>query len=91
VTELLDPGSDDGIAEHWFNVALSDARSNRLRLIELRAAISLAGLWKTNGKRREAQAVLRPIISAFTEGLDCQDLTAAMALLDSLDVAERKT
>src|ERR1700686_422279 len=82
VIELLDPGSDDAIAEHWFNVALTDARSNGLRLIELRAATSLAGLWKANGKHREVQDVLRPIVSAFTEGLDCQDMTAAMALLD---------
>ncbi|MGF6634778.1 AAA family ATPase [Paraburkholderia sp. MM6662-R1] len=87
VTELLDPGSDEGIAEHWFNVALTDARSIGLSLIELRAATSMASLWKANGKRREAQDVLRPVVSAFTEGLDCQDMTAAVALLDSLDVA----
>ena len=91
VTELLDPGSDDAIAEHWFKLALTDSRSIGSRLIELRAATSMASLWKANGKRREAQDVLRPVVSAFTEGLDCQDVTAAIALLDSLDVADRKT
>lgn len=91
VTELLDPGSDEGIAEHWFNVAMTDARSIGSSLIELRAATSIASLWKANGKRQEEQDVLRPVVNAFTEGLDCQDMTAAVALLDSLDVAERKT
>ncbi|MFM0174733.1 adenylate/guanylate cyclase domain-containing protein [Paraburkholderia sediminicola] len=91
VTELLDSGSDDAIAEHWFNVALTDSRSVGSRLIELRAATSLASLWKANGKRREAQDVLRPVVSTFTGGLDCQDVTAAIALFDSLDVTDRKT
>lgn len=84
VTELLDPGSDSGIAEHWFNLALTDARSHGVRLIELRAAMSLARLWNANGKQREAQAVLQPVVGVFTEGLDCQDMTEAFALLDGL-------
>jgi hypothetical protein len=91
VTELLFSGSGDATGEHWFNVALTDSRSVGSRLMELRAATSLASLWKANGKRREAQDLLRPVVSAFTEGLDCQDVTAAVALLDSLDVADRKT
>jgi hypothetical protein len=33
--------------------------------------------------------VLEPVVSAFTEGLHCQDVTAAIALLDSLDVGRK--
>jgi hypothetical protein len=91
VTELLDPGSDARVAEHWFNVALTDARSLGLILVELRAAMSLASLWKADGKCRQAQVVLGRVVSACTEGLDCQDVTAAIALLDSLDDVDRKT
>lgn len=86
VTELLFSGTDDATGEHWFNVALTDSRSVGSRLMELRAATSLASLWKANGKRREARDLLRPVVSTFTEGLDCQDVTAAIALLDSLDM-----
>jgi hypothetical protein len=85
VTEMLDPESGDAIAEHWFDVALTDARSYGLRLNELRAAMALASLWKANGNHREAQDLLRPVTSAFTEGFDCPDMKAAIALLDSLD------
>ncbi|GJH13212.1 AAA family ATPase [Caballeronia novacaledonica] len=91
VTELLDPGSDARVAEHWFNVALTDARSLGLTLVELRAAMSLASLWKADGKCRQAQVVLGRVVSACAEGLDCQDVTAAIALLDSLDDVDRKT
>jgi hypothetical protein len=90
VTELVDPEADERLAEHWFNVALTDARSIGLSLIELRAATSIASLWKTNGKCREAQDVLRPVVGAIGEGFDCEDVTAAVALLASLDVAERR-
>jgi class 3 adenylate cyclase/tetratricopeptide (TPR) repeat protein len=89
VTELLDPKSDGDIAEHWLKLALTDSRSIGSRLIELRAATSLATLWKTHGKCREARDVLEPVVSAFTEGLHCQDVTAAIALLDSLDVGRK--
>jgi hypothetical protein len=53
--------------------------------------MSLASLWKADGKCRQAQVVLGRVVSACTEGLDCQDVTAAIALLDSLDDVDRKT
>jgi class 3 adenylate cyclase/tetratricopeptide (TPR) repeat protein len=90
VTELLDPPSDEGTAEHWFHVSLTDARSLGLKLVELRSATYIASLWKANGKHREAQGMLEPVLSAFTEGLDCDVVTTAVTLLDSLEVGERK-
>jgi predicted ATPase len=50
----------------------------------LRAAISLAGLWRAQGKRPEAYDLLAPIYDWFTEGFDTLDLKQAKALLDEL-------
>jgi class 3 adenylate cyclase/tetratricopeptide (TPR) repeat protein len=90
VTEALAPGSDHASAEHWFNVALTDSRSHGLRLIELRAATSVARLWKADGKRRQADDMLRPVVSAFSEGMGRPDIAAAIALLDGIDIATPK-
>jgi predicted ATPase len=50
----------------------------------LRAATSLAQLWRNQGKRREARDVLAPVYGWFTEGFDTPDLKEAKALLDEL-------
>ncbi len=87
VTELLDPNAEVGVAEQWLHTALAEARSRGARLIELRAAPSLAGLWQRQGKRREAHDLLGPIFGGFTEGFDCADLKEARALLDGLEAS----
>ncbi len=51
---------------------------------ELRAATSLARLWRDQGKRAEAHDLLAPIYDWFTEGFDTADLKEAKALLDEL-------
>ena len=50
----------------------------------LRAAISLAGLWRSQGKRQQARELLAPVYGWFTEGFDTLDLKEAKALLDDL-------
>jgi predicted ATPase len=50
----------------------------------LRAAISLTRLWRDQGKRTEARALLSPVYGWFTEGFDKADLKEAKALLDEL-------
>jgi hypothetical protein len=52
--------------------------------LELRAAMSLSGLWQTQGKREEARQLLAEIYRWFTEGFDTADLKAAKTLLDEL-------
>ena len=84
VTELLDPDAAAGVAEQWVRTTVSDARSRGARLIELRAANSLAGLWQREGKRREAHDLLGPIFGGFTEGFDAADLKEAKTMLDAL-------
>jgi len=46
--------------------------------------MSMAGLWRDQGKRDEARELLAPIYGWFTEGFDTLDLKQAKALLDEL-------
>jgi predicted ATPase len=55
------------------------SRSQRARAFELRAATSLARLWRDQGKRAEARDLLAPICGWFTEGFDTPDLREAKA------------
>ena len=51
---------------------------------ELRAALSLARLWRDQGKVRQARELLAPVYDWFTEGFDTRDLKEAKALLAEL-------
>ena len=51
---------------------------------ELRAAMSMARLWRDQGKPQQARELLAPVYGWFTEGFDTLDLKEAKALLDSL-------
>jgi len=64
--------------------ALTTARSQHARSLELRAAKDLAALWIGQGRRDEALAFLAPIHAWFTEGFDTHDLKEAKVLLDQL-------
>jgi class 3 adenylate cyclase/predicted ATPase len=64
--------------------ALSAARRQQAKSWELRAATSLARLWRERGKRREARELLAPVYGWFTEGFDTRDLTEARRVLESL-------
>jgi predicted ATPase len=71
-------------AEACFHQALGVARDQGARLWELRAATSLARLWRDQGNRAEARDLLAPVYGWFTEGFDTADLKDAKALLDEL-------
>ena len=73
-----------GDAEICFQRAIEVARRQAAKLLELRAASSLAELWLDQGKRDAARELVMPIHGWFTEGLDAPDLLAAQALLDKL-------
>jgi predicted ATPase len=72
-------------AETCFHQALSIARRQQAKSLELRAATSLARLWQSQGKRQEAYELLEPVYAWFTEGFDTADLKDAKALLDELE------
>jgi predicted ATPase/DNA-binding winged helix-turn-helix (wHTH) protein len=71
-------------AEDHFWQALDWARPQGALSWELRAATSLAHLWRDHGRSAEGMALLQPVYDRFTEGFDTADLQAAKALLDAL-------
>jgi class 3 adenylate cyclase/predicted ATPase len=82
--ELKSPEPDAARAQAYFERALAVARAQQTRSWELRAAMSMARLWRDRGKRDEARDLLAPIYGWFTEGFDTLDLKQAKALLDEL-------
>ena len=60
------------------------ARGQQVKFWELRAAMSMARLWRDQGKRQQARDLLAPVYGWFTEGFDTLDLKQAKALLDEL-------
>ena len=69
--------------------ALLDVRWQQSKCLELRAAMSMARLWRDRGKRSEACELLAPVYGWFTEGFDTRDLKEAKALLDELAALRR--
>jgi predicted ATPase len=67
-----------------FERALSVARQQRAKSWELRAAMSMARLWRDQGKRDQARDLIAPVYGWFTEGFDTLDLKEAKALLEEL-------
>jgi predicted ATPase len=57
-------------AEEYFDRALAIARKQQAKSWELRAAMSIARLWRDQGKRDEARDLLAPVYGWFTEGFD---------------------
>ncbi len=71
-------------AEAAFRDAMEVAKRQNARSLELRAATSLARLWRTQGRTTEARDLVAPVYGWFTEGFDTADLTDAKTLLDEL-------
>ena len=80
---LLAIGDRPG-AEASYDAALAIAQQQSAKLWELRAATSLARLWRDQGKRTEAHDLLAPVYNWFTEGFGTPVLQQARALLDDL-------
>jgi predicted ATPase len=78
------PDPDIAKAEAYLERAQTVARSQRAKSWELCAAMSMARLWRDQGKRAEARNLLAPVYGWFTEGFDTRDLKEAKALLDEL-------
>ena len=59
-------------------------RAQQAKSVELRASMSLARLWRDQGKVQQARELLAPVYEWFTEGFDTLDLKEAKALLEEL-------
>ena len=75
---------DAARAEAYFERALAVARGQQAKSWELRVAMSMARLWRDQGKRQQAHDLLASIYSWFTEGFDTRDLREAKVLRDEL-------
>ncbi len=82
--DLLNAAGDRSAAEPNYRQALVVAERQSAKLLEMRAAISLARLWREQEKRAEARDLLAPVYAWFTEGFDAPDLVEAKALLRDL-------
>jgi predicted ATPase/class 3 adenylate cyclase len=78
------PERDAAKAQAYFERALALARKQQAKSWELRAAMSMARLWRDQGKPQQARELLAPVYGWFTEGFDTLDLKEAKALLDKL-------
>jgi class 3 adenylate cyclase/predicted ATPase len=81
---LKTPAPDMAKAQAYFQRALDTARAQQAKSWELRAAMSMARLWRDQGKVQQARELLAPVYGWFTEGFDTLDLKEAKALLNEL-------
>ena len=86
---LLKRYPDPVEAEKFFEEAIEIAIEDQARAKQLRAVTSLAKLWQSQGKIKEARELLEPIYESFTEGFDMPDMKNAKTLLESLDSRAR--
>jgi tetratricopeptide (TPR) repeat protein len=82
--ELLNATGDPSAAELSYHQALAVARSQSAKVLELRTSISLARLWRGQGRRAKAHDLLAPIHDWFKEGFGTPVLEEAKALLEQL-------
>ena len=80
----MSPEPDVAKAQQYFERALAVARQQQAKSWELRAAMSMARLWRDQGKVQQARELLTPVYGWFTQGFDTLDLKEASALLDEL-------
>jgi predicted ATPase len=81
---LRPPRRDPEKAEGYFKRALTVARMQQARSLELRAAISMARLLRDQDRRQAARALLLPVYECFSEGFNTVDLNDVKALLGEL-------
>jgi predicted ATPase len=83
-TLLANSPANSAEADAALRRALAVAQEQGAKFWELRAASSLARLWRDQGKVTEARDLLRPVYGWFTEGFDTPVLREAKALLEEL-------
>jgi predicted ATPase len=81
---VLSLKGDVRAAEQSYGTSLEWARQQQAKSWELRAAMSLARLWRDQSKVQQARELLAPVYGWFTEGLHTRDLKEAKTLLEEL-------
>jgi predicted ATPase len=72
--------------EAHFEHAFAVAHRQHVKSCELRAAISMARLWRAQGKERQARDLLSAVYSSFTEGFATLDLKPSTSARNCLNV-----
>jgi class 3 adenylate cyclase/predicted ATPase len=85
--QLMLRQGDFGAAEQFYCQATAIAREQEAKLWELRAAGSLARLYRDQDRLTEARDLLAPVYGWFTEGFETQDLKISKALLEELSLS----
>jgi len=80
--DMMNARGDQAAAEQHYHRALAVAERQSAKTFGLRAATSLARLWRDQGKRTKAHDLLVLRYGLFTEGFDTPVLRDARALLD---------
>lgn len=80
---LRQGGDNDHLAEAWYRRAIEKARSQQAKMLELRAATSLAKVWLSQGQHERANALLHELLDEFNEGWATPDLQNAQRLLST--------
>jgi len=77
---LIRSGADSREAERGMLQAQQQARAGGSVVLEIRAATSLATLWRGQDRNDDARELLREICDRFATGIDCEDLERARAM-----------
>ena len=77
--------ADTAAAEQSLQAAIAIAQSQKARSFELRAALSLAKLYRAANRDADAQAVLAPAVEGFPPTRQFPELTEAQAVLSALN------
>ena len=76
--------TDTAAAEQSLQIAIAVAQSQKARSFELRAALSLAKLYRATKRDTDAHAVLAPAVEGFPSTRQFPELTEAQTLLSAL-------
>ena len=72
--------TNSGAAEESFLTAIAIAQHQKARSFELRAALALARLYQSIGRRADADAVLRPALKGFVPTPHFPEIAEALSL-----------
>jgi predicted ATPase len=79
--------ADEAAAEGAFTRALGIARAQQARVFELRAAVGLARLYRSQRRYHAARDLLAPARATWGENFDVPEVEQAERILRSLDSA----
>jgi predicted ATPase len=74
-------------AVRFLEQGLSVAHGQQARAWELRIALSLARVWRAEGRIERAVSLLEPLCATLAQRFDTPDLREARALLDEVRTA----